>query len=64
MHMYIYIYIYINSIVFFLVFFLFLSDEGSMLETLDFTINIGLHQPFNILICTYIYISIFKYFAI
>ena len=37
----------------FFIYFLFLSDEGPMLETLDFTIRIGsTDQPFHISICS------------
>ena len=35
----------------FFIYFLFLSDEGPMLETLDFTIRIAVLQPFYISIC-------------
>ena len=36
----------------FFIYFLFLSDEGPMLETLDYTIRIGsIHRPFYISIC-------------
>ena len=55
MHIYIYIYIYkFNR--FFPVFFLFLSDEGSILETLDFTIRIG-STP------TFLYFDLYLYSA-
>ena len=49
----------------FFIYFLLLSDEGPMLETLDYTIRIGaVHRPFHYLISTfintirYIYISL------
>ena len=39
----------------FFIYFLFLSDEGTMLETLDYTIRIGaVHRPFHYLINTFI----------
>ena len=46
---------YINSLVFF-IYFLFLSDEGPMLETLDYTIRIGS-------IPTFLYFDLYLYSA-
>ena len=37
---------YINSLVFFKIYILFLSNEGPMLETLDYTIRIGSTSTF------------------
>ena len=51
---------YINSLVFF-IYFLFLSDEGPMLETLDYTICIG-SIPTFLYFDLYIYIYIYFFF--
>ena len=43
---------------------MFLSDEGPLLKTLDFTIRIGsIHQPLYISICYEVYISVPPYLA-
>ena len=46
---------YINSLLFF-IYYLFFSEKGSTLETLDFTIRIGIRPKFS-------YFDLYLYFA-